>query len=479
MTPIKNHPTVIIRNSCLAVMFIAMYLTLNGSLNLSARLLSFLLAAALGIMLAAFAFVWSRTFIEFTDDGVIVEHLILFKRKRVIPYGKIASVNAVRGIADKLFGTAGLYINVNSGVKAKIPNVKFVFERGLAESLRLDLTSRIFCIGEIPAETPDSAISFGARDAVMYGLAGTPTINMLAVAACSIYSILSILLLEWSGTLMALFLLAVNIVPVFTRILKYVDFTVHRSGDRIHLRHGAIRNYATDFSVSKINAVRIRRPLAARLMGMACLEAEVVGINAVENKTTPILCLLMKDEDIGRVMERLIPEFVRDIPTEKQPSRAKFPLLVRASAYSAAILFVVPVFLFGVHGDIETQSGRDLAACVAAIVAATSVSALFIAACIRLRVCRFGNGDGLFSVGNGVIDRETLIIQYDLVQIMSVAAGPLPRRLGLARGTVRLLSSAGSKKIGTGYFPVEDLERTADIMLERVRERRSGGRGGA
>jgi putative membrane protein len=305
---------------------------------------------------------------------------------------------------------------------------------------------------------------------------GVPTIS-LAVMVCLLgYSLFSALFLGGSGTSVALVLLVVStILPIVVNSLKYSGFKVHRYENQIYLQHGAIQKYNTRFDVSKINAVRIRRPLFARLVGKACLEAEVVGINAVSKETVPLLCLLVKEMELDRIISGLIPEFVVDIKREKQPKSSAYPLLVKAVVTSVAILAVAayPIFwLFSAEAAVGLSDGgiAELIAIQYAAVILTTVAVLwmFYSTYIRLKVCEFGKGEDMFVLVNGIVDRETVIIQYDRVQIVSVAAGLLPRRLGLARGTVSLLSSVGAKRIKTGYFRKEELSEIGDIMLDRL-----------
>ncbi|MDR2846289.1 MAG: PH domain-containing protein [Candidatus Methanoplasma sp.] len=472
MTKLKNHFSVVVQN--LSVTAIVLIFIFSSAYDV--KYIFFILAAVLVAATALFVLFWSRTTIEFGDDGAVVESNVLFKRKKTIPYGKVASVNAVRNIFNRIFGTTTLQININSSIRAMKPEASFSFEMEQAERLRQEITSRLSV--ERPAEdlTSEPHASFTFRDSVEYGMIGVPTISLAVMISLLAYSLFSALFLGGSGTSLALILLVTStVLPIVINSLKYSDFKVYRSENQIYLQHGAIQKYNTRFDISKINAVRIRRPLFARLLGKACLEAEVVGINAVSKETVPLLCLLVKERELDRIISDLIPEFVTDIKRDKQPKSSASPLLVKAAAKSVAILAVAAYSIYWLFsseaaaGLSDGETAELLAIRYAALVVTlAAVLWMFYSVRIRLKVCEFGKGKDMFVLVNGIVDRETVIVQYDRVQIVSVSAGPLPRRLGLARGTISLLSSVGAKTIKTGYFRKEELSEIGDIMVERM-----------
>ncbi|MDR0887813.1 MAG: PH domain-containing protein [Candidatus Methanoplasma sp.] len=470
MTRIKNHFSIVVQNLAKTAIFLAFVIYLTAGPEYF--LWPFLILTA--VSAPFFVLFWARTTIEFEEDGAVVESNILFKKKKTIPYSKVASVNLVRNIYNRIFGTSTLQININSSVNVLKPEASFVFDMETAERLRWEITSKLSVEKQVEVSTEEPDISFTLKDAVEYGIFGAPTSRLIVAILLLGYTVFSILFLNSGGILLALLLLVVGeVLPIIMNSLKYSDFKVYRSENQIHLQHGALQKYNTRFDVSKINAVRIRRPLFARLAGKACLEVEVIGINAVEKETIPLLCLLVREQELDRIITKLIPEFVVDISKDKQPKSARSPLLVKATAYSVIILAIMayPIYWFNRPDSAIEGLGDAEFTAVGYLVSAATIAAvvwMFYCAHVRLRVSEFGKGTDMFVIVNGVIDRETVIIQYDRVQIVSVAAGPMPRRLGLARATVSLLSSLGAREIKTGYFRKEELSEIGDIMLERL-----------
>jgi len=99
---------------------------------------------------------------------------------------------------------------------------------------------------------------------------------------------------------------------------------------------------------------------------------------------------------------------------------------------------------------------------------AAAVAAMFYAAAASYRIREFDAGEDLFMFVNGVLDRETVVMSYDKVQMVWIVKGPLTGRFGVASGRVFLLSSTGTKVIRSGLFAEERLERINETVMARI-----------
>jgi putative membrane protein len=266
------------------------------------------------------------------------------------------------------------------------------------------------------------------------------------------------------------------IIPVIALILRYFNFRVYRIGDTIYLQHGAIQQYKTSFKVNKINSVCIKRTFFARLMGKACLEVDVVGINATQD-TTPILCILTSMENIERLMKEVIPDFIYENEGEKQPESAAIPWLFKAFWASCVTAIVYAYPLWFIHfGDVSVLDLNDTTLFFLRLVTVGTFVLLlmlyFLAAHVGFKKNRLDIGKDMFMFETGILDRTRIIMQFDRAQIVEVSAWPSARRLGLARCKVRMLSSRGHTCPLSGYYPVERLELISEESLERIMDGR-------
>ncbi len=463
-------------NTLQIVVAIALFLFFLGRLDLT--LVVTLGAAALVLTLLFSYRQWKRTLIRFSETEVIIERDTLFKLKKVLPYSKIASVNISQGFLNRIFGTSKLMININSGHNAIAPEASLTFKREVAERLRSEMSHHLYDQIIPNEEDVRSMVSFSPADVVIHSLFSVPTSQTLlggVFLANSIWEMYGSMTAEMGtgGTaLPSLFMFfLVQIVPSITQLFRYYNFKVQRQGDIIYLQHGLIRTYKTSFRISKINAVRVKSTLASRLLHRSCIEAEVVGIASGDNEgsSRPVICLLKDDEIIRKVLGELVPEFIYERTPGKQPEGAWSVLRIRTLIASILLVMVVAypsTILYREFASLEGISG--LAAYVLPLLTAVAILAAVQAARVSYRVREIDLGEELFTFVNGILDRETVVMSYDKVQMVRVTKGPIARRFGVSRGTVHLLSSTGSKSISSGLFSEDQLNRIGDIVMERM-----------
>ena len=470
----RCHPTIIVENSIHFLFTLAIIIFVIGRLDLT--LIAWLLVAVAVLVILLNYRQWKMTVISFSESDVVIERTTLFKLKKTLPYSKIAAVNVSRGVLNRLFGTSRLMININSGHNAMAPEATLVFKQEVAEHIRNDLSRRLY--SHDPAaeeESVDSLVSFSPADVVIHSLFSVPTFQNLLGAVFLAYSIFELYgsMAGAGGSALAslgMFFL-VQIVPSVMQLFRYYNFKVYRKGDIIYLQHGLIRTYKTSFSISKVNAVRVKSTLASRLMHRSCIEAEVVGIatNDGNGSTRPVICLLKDDATTQKLLGELVPEFVYDYRPRKQPEGAWTVLRLRtviASVVLVAIMAYPSVTVFN-----EYSSRTDVMAVVPYVLpllTALTIAVSVYAARASYRIREVDIGENLFTFVNGILDRETVVMSYDKVQMVWVTRGPIARRFGVSRGTVYMLSSTGTKSISSGLFPESQLDRISDIVMDRI-----------
>ncbi len=448
--------------------------------RIEVTIMAAVLASALGLTLLFSYWQWRRTLVRFTDSDVIVERDTLFKLKKVLPYSKIASVNLTQGVVNRLFGTSKLLININSGHNAVAPEASLTFKRELAEGLRRDISLHLYDRGlslEIE-KGGEQVISFSTMDVVLHSLFSVSTFQTLLGAlflANSVFELYSSAATEMGSlgsalTSLGMFFL-VQIVPSVAQLFRYYNFKVQRKGDIIHLQHGLLRTYKSSFSVTKINAVRVQSTLVSRLLHRSCIEAEVVGIATGDGNgsSRPVICLLKDDGEVRKAMEELVPEFVYEREPRRQPEGAWKVLGIQTVIASLLLAAVMAYPSYVAYQEISSQPGAMglLAYAPPAVTALVVLTALY-AARASYRVREMDTGEGLFTFVSGILDRQTVTMSYDKVQMVRITQGPLARRFGVSRGTVHMLSSMGSRSVSSGLFPPPQLERISEIVMDRM-----------
>ena len=475
MGPYRNHPVYLLKYSIFSL-FLAVIVSISTEIY-------YLLLLVLIPLFFLFR-VWYKTRYTFDDDGVRVEKSTAFRSDTVIPYSKVSSINIVRSVLDRVFGTSTLSFNINSSVNSESPEMSLILRKEMAEELKQFIESKIYGF-----ETPDTEteqvfdyVTFTDMEVITHSFISMPTGAIISSVFFLTYSIVSFFTSTKEGVsgMFALFMFMFSmIVPIVRQLLRYFNFRAYRSGDTIYLEHGMFQTYHSSFDVSRVNAVRIRSPMIARLFHRSAIQAEVVGINAMSNDATPTLCLMTSNANNRRIMERLLPEFIMDDEITKQPKPARLPLFFKASVYSAIAAAIVAVFciaMFNGRTGIEEDIGH--AAFMTLVIGSIVLGSIFIlmnvfGCIVSMRVIGHHFGDEKFEFVTGVVDRVTTIIQYDRVQTTVEISGPISRRCGLSKCNVSFLAATrDGSSCSSGYMSQSDAGKVREAVMARLRDGR-------
>lgn len=466
---IRLHPSIIIEQSVnvlviLFVLFIFAYDSTSYSIYI------FLL-----IIVAIFVsyVIWKKTYIFFKDDELVIERNLLIKSKKTIPYHKIASINVERKVLNRIFGTSALKININSGVNALAPEAVLTFKEDLALKIRAELSNKLFD-HEYSKEADDkieSLVHFTFKDIFIHSICGLPTGQSVVGLFFLLYALVSVFFQSSGGVIVPLLIFIItDIIPPIFGVVKYYNFRMYRQGDSIHIQHGMIQTYRSSFKITRINAVCIRQTLLSRLIKKASIELEVVGLSGSDGKK-PTVCLLTNVNKIPSILDNLLPEFVYEHATMKQPPAAKYPILLGYSLVAIVAVIITTLsgyslidYLLAQERIVETEILMYIPVAISALI----VLLLLTCAHLSYNVKEFDMGGNLFTFVNGIVDRETTIINYDRVQVINIASSRIAYHFGLAKCKISLLSSMGERTITSGYFPESELSKIAERIIERI-----------
>lgn len=470
----RNHPTVIISNLATTMIVIVVLILINiGNMDTSEYELYIVAGlTVLAVCLAAlYTRWWQKTTFVFMDMEMVVRFDLISKKVKRIPYSRLASVNVKRSLFDILFGTSTLMFNVNSSVNSTQAEAALVLKQPEANALREELSKKIFDKGITVDEDKkmETMIRISNVDVILHGFLAQPTYSALFGLLMMLYSIYSLFFGNGDGFLVALILfLITTFVPWIRIILKYYNYRIYRVDDTITVDSGLITNYRTSFKVSKINSVRIREPLLARILGKATLEAEVVG--TADQFGMPILCPLKSKREVENLIPRLIPEFVMNDDIVKQPSRASGLMFAMSLIITACFSLCVYAVHYLVSLSIDPEDIQ-----IARYIAdygVIAVAAVFVLLVIRIPLASrrrsVSYGDELFSFVIGGYDISTEVMRYDKVQIAEVSSGPMARYLGLSTCNVSLISSLGARTVVSGLFEPSVLEHVPSEVIGRI-----------
>lgn len=460
----RHHPSIILEQLSGALFTLAILFAVIYGTTSYAKYIFLLMVAAVVISYVW----WKRTLIYFKDDELVIERNLVSKMKKTIPYSKIASINIERKVLNRIFGTSTIKININSGVNALDAEATLVFSEDLAVKIKSELSSKVFNnIDCIEDDVVKPLINFTFKDILIHSIFGMPTGQSILALIFLMWTIISIFLQGSGITIPLVLFILVEIFPSLGGVIKFYNFKMYRTGDTIHVQHGMLQTYKSSFKISRINAVCIKQPLLARLLHKSLIELEVVGLSDSDGKK-PTICLLANNNLIPVVMSEVLPEFIYDHSSLKQPAAARYPILFEYSIAVIISVLIISIIGYASMSYFDDSAISSYVVYVFLIMAVLTVFSLFICAYYSYSIMEFDMGNDLFTFVNGVLDREMSIVSYDRVQIIEIRASHIARHFDLAKCKISLLSSVGERNISSGYFYEADLSKISDRILERL-----------
>lgn len=473
----RNHPVMILDNIIIAFFTAAVFFLMIGSGG--ASILEALLPVILivGITAAISVIIWRKTLYTFDDTELTLRRMTLARTEKHIQYTRLASVGVTRSIVNRVFGTTCLTFNVNSSVNAQSSEAKLVLKKDVADALRDELNRKIFC-KDMSTEADSSVptmIHVSNADVVLNSFIGQPTAQALFGLAMTAYAVFT-LVTDRQGAFITAFIILLlgEVVPIISQTLRYFNYRIYRVDDTITVEGGMLSRTRMSFQVSRINSVRIREPLIARIIGRAVLEAEVVGLAIENDKAVPILCPLKSRAEVRDLMFRLVPEMVFDVDGTKQPRSALVPMLLKDSIATVVCIIIAAAAMLSA-GSLSDEFGSDaadFAIRIITIICAVVAAAFFIHTMLAQRNRSYEMGGESFMLVYGGYDRVEEYMLYDKVQYTSLDSGLVARRFGLSRCSFFMMSSVGMRAIRSGYFPSADLESIPAEVLDRIMDGR-------
>ncbi len=126
-------------------------------------------------------------------------------------------------------------------------------------------------------------------------------------------------------------------------LIRYAFFTVTRENDEIHISHGLIVKRKLSLKLHRVQAVKVVEGLIRQPFSLATVEVEAAGGSAYESSQKFVLFPLLKRDQIGAHLDRILPEFNVDAEITPVPRRALTRYMIRGCGW---FVLLTPLFYF-------------------------------------------------------------------------------------------------------------------------------------
>ncbi len=420
--------------------------------------------------------IWLKTTFTFGPTEVTVVKDTVFKTVKNIQYSKLASINVRRSVIDIICGTTTLLFNVNSSVNSQVAEATLILKTAEADRLREEISKLIFQkeMEVVEDEKQETLVNISNVDVILHGFLGQPTVTSIVGIGSLLYSAIA-MMFDTSGIITALIVFAFStVVPWIRTILRYYNYRIYRVGDTITVESGLITTFRSSFQIKKVNSVRIREPLLARLIHKSVLEAEVVGL--ADTQGMPLLCPLKGKRTVQALAEQLVPEFIFTSSNHTQPRQSLVPT-ISYKVILAAILATIGAVIYLSVASTEDIGSFNIYQKVLLYGAVGIIGVAGPIVSVMHGVLAQGNrefemGEDTFMLITGAYDRQADYIRYDKVQMCTVSSGPIQRMFKVGNCTVNMMASRGATKLTSGIFLKDELEEIGKEVMARIKDGR-------
>lgn len=447
------------------------FLTEKGVLIVSGVIL--LLTAAV----AAQLLVWRKTYISFEESAIVVEKGSVNKRKNTIGISSISNINLEQNLIEMMFGTCKVKFDTNSRSTADSTDVKIVLKKADARWFRQEVERRIEMNGRqnlSPGAETDELYDVHAdfQDVLRHGAFSVSAVSAAVFIFAIIGTVMSIIETVrrvslfgaaaggTAGIAVAFIIAASAFWDTLKDFIRYYDFRVKRSNDKLYIRYGFLKKAEYIIPVDKIQALRIRQSMVARIGRRYMAEIINIGMGDDKEEKNSFLILYCTEEELRRQVNLLLPEYAEalDVRTEGMPA-----------AVWAAWSIPFGLFLICLSAAAAAAGCAVPEKYIRLIWCGTAAAAVLTPLCMFLKYRTAGTGaDGRFlKTADGYFGRQYLCALFRNIQYVEFSGNPIARHCGICRGTMYLLASLADTAQSIPYFRSERMNEIRDRILER------------
>ncbi len=334
---------------------------------------------------------------EIKENQIVCKRGVIFKKKSILDFSKINSVNKKQSIFQKMFGISSLKIDSGSTNSAKEEEVLVIEDTNVVNELytlfksidknnpvlslnkeNISLENNSFENDSLDVKAEENLYTFDSQSKIIYTFVNSFLYLFLTI--CTVFVICGSLYLTYlfpdenseAITLGEILVVTISTFVVFLAIfflgsllrafIGYYNYKITKTNDTINVEYGLLVNNHNSFDLSKVKGVVITQGLFQRLFKLATIKVEVIGYVEGNNNQASIgmLIPLCKKKEISTYLEKIIPSH---IPL-KQENKAK-AFIPFISWYTiigglTSILLMIPASLISLaYNSIEALIALD------------------------------------------------------------------------------------------------------------------------
>jgi putative membrane protein len=437
-----------------------------------------LVPVALAIGAAVALMVWWRFRYGVGEHEIVIEQGVLSRKRRVIPFERVQDIAIEQKLLARLFGVASVRIETGGSAadEGKLDSISLADAHRLRDIVRGARDAAPTVAGEKEAEAPEPLLFAMSLGRVLFsGMFQFSLVFMAAIAAVlqnldgwgfalpkdvkpGLDPVLERHWLLFALAFAAIVILLGFLAGILRTLARDYGFRLTRSAAGLRRRRGLFTLSETVIPMRRMQVALVESGIVARLLGWHSLAFQTLGADRQERGRQVAAPFARMDEIEPIIAEASFPDPATVPAWHRSPRRSIFrrglaPILAALAAFALALAWRP-----------EAAIGGGILTLLAAIVAA------------RWTRHVHAEGEGALFVADGLLKRRMKILPYGRLQAVSVVAGPLQRRLGLASVAVDTAGAASGRSLAMVDLDRADAEALAERLLARFKRARSADR---
>ncbi|MCM3671960.1 PH domain-containing protein [Mesobacillus maritimus] len=372
-SPKRMHPIAALLNILqhLKELFIPILLLLFFGNRGESEGMLYLIAVGVGLVLFLVSgfLSWYRFTYRVEENELRIEHGLLVRKKRYIPFERIQSLDVSEGILQRPFGLVKVKVETAAGSgNGEAEAVLTAIKKAEANAIHDLIVSAKR--GSNPNEVeaiPD--------ESVIYKMT-MPDLLLLASTSGGVGVILSANLaivfqfeefipyervfqemeqfisngIMFISIVVFLGFFFVWLLAVIGTMLKYANFTLRKVEDDFIITRGLFEKRQFTIPLKRIQAIRISENIVRQPLGMATVYVESAGGSSSNEESSKVLFLpIIKRHNITQLLEPYLEDYEWNSKLSPAPPQALVRYLIRGALVSLPVI-VVMVYLFQIWG---------------------------------------------------------------------------------------------------------------------------------
>lgn len=416
--------------------------------------------------------VWSKTYISIEGNAIVIEKGRVNKKKNTIGIRNISNINLEQNLFEMVLGTCKVKLDTNSRSTADSTDVKILLKKCDALWFHQEIARRMeeeagadaaasgagnAISGTVCGEPEEYDVHAGIADMIQHGFFSISLISVSVFILAIIGTVGSVVemlsqekLMEsltgaLAGIVVVVFIILSTLWDTVKDFIRYYDFRAKRLEDKIYIKYGFLKKVEYTIPVDKIQALKIRQSLLARVGHRYKAEIINVGMGDDKEEQNSFLVLYCKQETLKERLSLLLPEFACSVD---QPVD-RLPVSVWAAWTVPAIVYI----LIAVSCAFVCNTLTENKYCVYVWpAAAVLVILLFVGMVLKYRTAGAGADDRYLKIVRGYFSKEYLTVRYRDIQYVQFSQSFIAKACGIKKGEIRLLASSLNTSHDIPYF---------------------------